>query len=130
MSHPQPFYFSILFYQLSLSAAKISICLTYLRIFVAQHLRLACWIMLGIVGVTCTWISMSAIFLCFPPAAFWDKSIDGHCMNKLIVWFTNAGLNIATDFALLILPMPMLSHLQLPRKQKIGLIVVFSLGGL
>jgi hypothetical protein len=51
-------------------------------------------------------------------------------MNELILWFTNAGLNIATDFTLLILPMPIIYRLRVPRKQKIILAFILSLGAL
>ena len=39
-------------------------------------------------------------------------------------------MNIATDLALLIMPMPLLSQLQLPRTQKFALVGVFAIGGL
>jgi hypothetical protein len=39
-------------------------------------------------------------------------------------------MNIATDLTLLILPMPLLSQLHLPRRQKVALLGVFALGGL
>lgn len=37
-------------------------------------------------------------------------------------------MNITTDVALLLLPMPLLSKLQLPRTQKIALMGVFAMG--
>lgn len=39
-------------------------------------------------------------------------------------------MNIATDLTLLVLPMPHLSQLRLPRRQKVALLGVFALGGL
>lgn len=39
-----------------------------------------------------------------------------------------AVINILTDFFILCLPMPMLRSLQLPRKQKVLLGLVFALG--
>ncbi|KAF2174994.1 hypothetical protein K469DRAFT_703488 [Zopfia rhizophila CBS 207.26] len=40
----------------------------------------------------------------------------------------NAGLNIFTDFLIVLLPIPAIISLQLPRKQKIGVGLVFALG--
>jgi hypothetical protein len=37
-------------------------------------------------------------------------------------------MNIATDVSLLLLPMPLLSKLQLPRMQKLALMGVFAMG--
>ena len=39
-------------------------------------------------------------------------------------------MNIATDIAIGVLPLPMLKELQLPKRQKIALMIVFGLGGL
>ena len=69
-------------------------------------------------------------FSCKPVAFFWDKSIDGTCMNTQPLWYTTSGFQLATDFACLGLPIPVLMKLQLPRKQKISLIFIFILGGL
>jgi hypothetical protein len=54
----------------------------------------------------------------------------GKCINKTFLWLFNAGFNIFTDLIVLGLPMPMLSSIKLPLKQKIGLIFVFALVGL
>ena len=49
-------------------------------------------------------------------------------MNSKIVYFTNAPFNILTDFVLFFLPLRTLAQLQLPRKQKTGLILLFAIG--
>lgn len=51
-------------------------------------------------------------------------------MSRKFIWFFNAAFNILTDIIILALPMPVLSSLRLPIKQKIGLMFVFALGGL
>ncbi len=38
-------------------------------------------------------------------------------------------MNIVTDFAIIILPMPVVRTLQLARKQKYALIGIFAVGG-
>jgi len=43
--------------------------------------------------------------------------------------FSNAALNILTDILITGLPLPFLSALQLPRRQRIALMTVFALGG-
>ena len=128
---PQPFWASILIYNLSLTFTKVSILLQYLRIFTTKQFRVSCWALLGFVAVYSTWTFFASIFECMPVAYFWDKTIKGgHCMNEYAVWFTNAGVNIVTDFAIIILPMPVLRSLNLPLKQKRALMLVFTLGGL
>jgi hypothetical protein len=55
---------------------------------------------------------------------------DAKCMNFAAKWFSDAAVNILTDFILLSIPMPFLKGLNLPYRQKAGLIAVFALGGL
>ncbi|PGH19269.1 hypothetical protein AJ80_04136 [Polytolypa hystricis UAMH7299] len=45
------------------------------------------------------------------------------------LWLSNAIIHIVTDVALLIMPMPILSTLQLPKKQKLAIIGIFAVGG-
>lgn len=45
-------------------------------------------------------------------------------------WFSDATVSIITDMILLSIPMPFLKGLNLPYRQKVGLIAVFALGSL
>ncbi|KFX95781.1 hypothetical protein O988_05637 [Pseudogymnoascus sp. VKM F-3808] len=42
--------------------------------------------------------------------------------------YANAGINICSDIAVLITPMPTLRSLHIPRRQKVGLIFIFAFG--
>ena len=127
----EPFWASIWFYQLTITFTKISILLQYLKIFHTGKVRRICWILFGIVVAYGIWSVISAIFMCSPIAFFWNKSLPGgYCLPEQPVWFGNAALNIATDISILILPMPTFSKLNLPKKQKIGLMMVLALGGM
>ncbi|KAK8198725.1 hypothetical protein M8818_006592 [Zalaria obscura] len=121
---------SIWLYNLSLTFTKISIIMQYLRIFIGTKFRIACWVMFGVVVVYSFWTFFSSIFSCTPVAYFWDKNVaGGHCLDQYVVWFVNAGINIATDFLTMLLPMPVLKNLMLPKRQKIALMLVFALAG-
>ncbi|KAF9894677.1 hypothetical protein FE257_006567 [Aspergillus nanangensis] len=119
---------AIPFYNASLGCTKFSILFQYLRIFPDRQFRLACYIVMAIVATYTTWAVVSGFVNCVPVAKFWDQAMDGSCLSFEAVWFFNASMNIVTDLALLILPMPLLSHLQLPRMQKFALMGVFAMG--
>lgn len=85
---------------------------------------------MGVVASYSTWAIVSGFVNCVPIAKFWNRSIQGYCLSFEALWFFNASMNILTDLALLIMPMPLLSQLQLPRMQKIALVGVFAIGGL
>ncbi|RJE18659.1 integral membrane protein [Aspergillus sclerotialis] len=125
----QRLYAAIPLYNASLACSKFSILFQYLRIFPGRAFRLACYIVMLIVGLYSTWAFVSGYLNCVPVAKFWDHSIPGHCLSFEALWFFNAGMNIATDVTLMILPMPLLSQLQLPRMQKLALMGVFAVGG-
>ena len=96
-----------------------------------RNFRIAAYVVLGVVSVYGAWTIFGDVFLCSPIAFFWNPTIPGgHCMNEFVIWFVNAGLNIATDLAIIILPINSIRHLNLPRRQRRLLIIVFGLAGL
>jgi len=118
-------------YNLSLVFTKISILLLYLRIFPGKPFRRACWIMLAFIVAYGVWSVLATIMSCYPIPYYWNKTIrGGHCQNTMALWSSIAGLRIATDLAIFALPMPGLASLQLPRKQRFLLMLVFAVGGL
>jgi hypothetical protein len=85
--------------------------------------------MLGIVIGYGAWAVFSSVFICTPVSFSWDKSIPrGHCMNQLVVWVANAGVNIAEDLAIFTMPLFVVRTLQISKSQKKGLVIMFMLG--
>jgi hypothetical protein len=76
------------------------------------------------------WTELGSIFACVPVRAFWTKEAGAKCINQYATWFTNAAINILTDIALIILPIPVIRNLNLARRQKQALIGIFAVGGL
>ena len=96
-------------YNASLACTKFSILFQYLRIFPDRYFRLACYITMGIVVAYTSWAIVSGYVNCVPVARFWNREIPGSCLSFEALWFFNASMNIATDLALLVMPMPLLS---------------------
>lgn len=53
---------------------------------------------------------------------------DKKCVNINAFYLANAAVNISTDFLTYTLPIKMITKLQMPKRQKIGLGVMMSLG--
>ncbi|CCF31928.1 hypothetical protein CH063_04407, partial [Colletotrichum higginsianum] len=85
-------------------------------------------IALLIVGAWSTSQLFISALQCIPVSGFWDKGVKAKCIPNQPQWYINAAGNIITDVAVFALPMPIFWHLSLPRKQKILLIGIFSLG--
>ncbi|KKK15951.1 hypothetical protein ARAM_002791 [Aspergillus rambellii] len=123
------FWISIPFYNAALLCAKASILMQYFRVFPSRGMRHTCWIMIGILATYGSWAVVSAFLNCVPVAKFWNPSIPGYCLSQKGLWFSNACMHIATDLAILIIPIPALSALELPRRQRVALISILGLGG-
>ena len=74
---------------------------------------------------------MASIFQCTPIHKAWDaaKVVPGVCLNVNALFFANAGLDIFQDAVIYILPMKMLYEIQIPKRQKVALMLVFAVGG-
>ncbi|KAK6429692.1 hypothetical protein LTR95_014158 [Oleoguttula sp. CCFEE 5521] len=126
LSYAKTVYVSIIMYNVALFCIKMS----YLRIFPQKGFRMACYGMMAIVFVYSSWCIWGQVFFCTPIAGFWDFKLAGTAKSfpKLPVWFTNAGINIVTDVAIVALPIPMIRQLKMAKRQKIALMGVFALG--
>ncbi len=103
--------------------------LLYLRIFTGiKWFKWSCVFILACVLGFCVATITVTIFQCHPITKAFDQRVEGHCINNGHFWYTNASFNIATDLIILILPMPLVYRLQIPRMQKVGLALVFALG--
>ncbi|KAJ5609503.1 hypothetical protein N7528_010070 [Penicillium herquei] len=123
------FWLTIPFYNAAVLCAKASILMQYFRVFPTHRMRVVCWIMITILGIYGTWAVISAFLNCIPVAKFWDDSISGFCLSKPGLWFSNASMHITTDLVILIIPIPALIAIDIPRKQKAALMILFALGG-
>lgn len=122
---------AVIVYYISLAFVKTSVIVQYLRIFVDRPTRIACWVILTVISIYSLTTIFGAAFTCYPVRFFWDTSgtEEYTCLDQKALWFSNASLNIISDLVVLICPIPALRKLQLPRRQKIGVMLVFALGG-
>ena len=114
---------------------KASILLQYLKIFVPQGRYRSP--MLYAIHIT-LWLTISfyfaimvvEIFACTPREKIWNPLVVGRCVHPTAILIAAASSNVATDFAILVLPMYTLLHLQMPRKRKLGILAGFATGAL
>lgn len=112
-------------------ALKTSILVFYLRLSknTQQVLRVCSWVMLGIVNVAGVALTLLNIFQCRPvQAAFSVYLGKTQCIPLLTEFICSAPVNVVTDLAILALPIPVLTGMRLPKRQKCILIITFSLG--
>ena len=115
----------------ALMATKTSILIFYLTLSkshkVFRGLTIATMVVVNAAGLALTCLN---IFQCRPVAAVFQETLppQATCTDIVTLYLSSAPVNIITDLAILLLPMPILTSLRLPRKQKIILIITFSFG--
>ncbi|KAK1760623.1 major facilitator superfamily domain-containing protein [Echria macrotheca] len=122
--------FSIL-YNPALMSFKTSILIFYLRLAknTQKILRLASWIVLSIVLTAGTILTFMNIFQCQPTSSAWDMGVRAEkCVPLLTEFICSAPVNITTDLAIMALPIPVITSMRLPPRQKTILVITFALG--
>lgn len=102
----------------------------YLRIAVKREHRWAIFAVMGIVVTFYLASEVVTIFQCTPISKVWNKKQPGHCIEILKFYYANAGVNIATDLMILLLPIPVIKSLNLPKREKFALAFLFLLGSI
>ena len=74
-------YGSVIVYNTGLLLVKFSLLCQYLRFFVDQKWRLACYIVMAVVAAGGLCIVTTAIFVCTPISLFWNKELNGTCLS-------------------------------------------------
>ncbi|KAF5024162.1 hypothetical protein F66182_3797 [Fusarium sp. NRRL 66182] len=124
----QAFYASVVVYNIGICIVKIGILFQYRRVFSVRCIQRITFYGLIFMSLWTIAIAFLNILVCVPVAKFWNHSLPGQCLNQLTIWYTMAGFNLVTDVVIFCIPLPVIKGLQLPKKQKIMLLAIFSLG--
>lgn len=120
------------FFGLSIMLTKLSILALFIRfVHSGGKLKTTMHIMMVVIVLYTSIASFDWVYSCRPLQKYWDLSItSGSCIYWLQISIFSCVMNTATDIGILILPPLMLRNLHVPRKQKIGVIIVLMTGGL
>ncbi|KAH7408821.1 hypothetical protein DE146DRAFT_388802 [Phaeosphaeria sp. MPI-PUGE-AT-0046c] len=122
------FWLTLSFYTLTNGFNKMAFLALFYRVFPMKKFRMICMILGGIsVGWTVSYLFV-CIFQCNPIHRVYDRTIPGTCINFVAHRWSNAVLNLVTDIAIFILPIPVILRLNMSIGSKIGLVVLFSMG--
>ncbi|KAK6535703.1 hypothetical protein TWF694_002153 [Orbilia ellipsospora] len=123
-------YAHMILYIFAITFTKLSIIL-FLRRFsvgVMRHVHngyIAFHILLGVASV------LALAFQCKPVSAAYDLITKlQHKCNGLTMYYAITSLGVASDIAILLLPVPGVLKLQLPAYKKVAVLTVFGIGGL
>ncbi|KAH8652703.1 hypothetical protein BGZ60DRAFT_420066 [Tricladium varicosporioides] len=107
---------------------KLSILLFYLQLSAHRPIRVVIYsVMFVSVGYNVAGL-LSPLYICTPIRSYWDFSVVGKCWNINAFFVALSAINVATDIAMLLLPIWLLRPLHVPKRQKIGVTIVLMMG--
>lgn len=112
-------------------ATKTSILIFYLRMTrnTNKLFRIASYATLFVVNVAGLVLTLLNIFQCRPLTKLFHSQQDTPtCIPLITLYLASSPVNIITDLIILVLPIPILTRMSLPRKQKNILVATFGLG--
>lgn len=123
-------------YLASTGFTKCSILLFYRRLTKGTYNMRWKYAILTAIAVTVIYSLLfifMLIFSCSPTAAYWKSfnpyyDEDFHCIQSQYTNVLSGGMSIASDLYSVLLPCIMLRKFDAPRRQKIALNIIFSLG--
>lgn len=112
-----------------LALVKSSLLVLLLRLFGKKSgvRRFIIWVNTINLGSLAS-IFFTIVFQCFPLQKAWKPQLEGFCVDRRILLVTASAINIVLDLLILGLPLRIFIGLQIPRRTKIALILIFLLG--
>ena len=123
-------YWAGLIYAPAMALVKVSVLLFYLRIFPNRWLRCATYLIAGMILAWTIAMELVLAFQCTPVHRAWNQGAAGRCLDMSAVYLGSAIPNVLTDLFIIVLPLPLISRLQMTRAQRFGLYVSFLMAGM
>ena len=119
-----------LVYNVLIVTTKLSVLLLYLRAFVPARSKKT-WVYYAIIftiifnALYFTAAVFVSAFSCTPRAKIWNPTLQGTCINIYSTIIGSAALNVLSDFLMSLIPMVVIWRLQMSRKRKVEVSIVF-----
>lgn len=102
-------------YLAAVTLPKLCVLVLYHRIFDMRRIRWSCYVLAVIMIANFLTGGIVGMVACRPISYLWDRTIPGgKCINVSMFFLWIGFPNIITDFAVLILPLPIIVSLKFP----------------
>ena len=115
-------------YSITIFFTKASILYLYHRTFPSQWVRIPVYITGLIILVWAVVCCVAGALICIPLEKIWNPTLPGSCFNISKFYVGIQIPNVITDIVIFIIPLPVISHLPLPRHQRWSLVGIFGVG--
>lgn len=125
---------SSIIYALENFLIKTSILLLYRRIFTIPLFENLCTALLYFNAAASLANIFAFAFICQPVQHFWQQVTPnpppGKCLSFRTVWISFGSINVLTDFAAVLLPLPVLRNLHAQKRKRQFLMSIFALSSI
>ena len=116
-------------YLLSIYGYRLALLLMYIRLFgVSKPFTYATWAVMAFVTGYLSSNLLTLLFGCTPIQKYWKPELPGHCIVLNKADYAYGSMNVGSDLLMFLLPLPMVWQLNLSRKEKFGLFLIFMSG--
>ncbi|KAI1089772.1 hypothetical protein F5B19DRAFT_495057 [Rostrohypoxylon terebratum] len=114
---------------LAISWSKTSFAITLLRIMQGK-MRTFLWVIIVSMNVLMTIGALSLFLQCSPVAKSWNEAIPGVCEHEfnMVAGMFSSAYSALMDFVLALLPWPIIWHLRMKTKERVGIAIAMSMG--
>lgn len=112
----------------SYAATRFSILALYLRIFSDKKLRVAIWVTASFVTLQWLGFAITSVFQCIPVYHFWDRAVEGVCVDVDKFYRSVTPFNLVVDVVLVLMPLPTVWQLKATNTRKWALTLLFGIG--
>ncbi|KAL8805216.1 MAG: hypothetical protein Q9182_002091 [Xanthomendoza sp. 2 TL-2023] len=120
-----------LLYCVTIIPTKTSILLQQIHVFIPakNQLYYLTHSLIWLNAVQYIIIFLLFTFLCTPIRRVWEGDlVKGKCLDHKALIVSGSGLNVLSDFAILVLPISSIWRLKLPMRKKLRISAVFAMG--
>ncbi|KAI1120196.1 hypothetical protein F5Y10DRAFT_258887 [Nemania abortiva] len=123
---------SICLYAVTLGAIKVAILLEWLDIFVPRYTRnYFFWCAHILLWINALFYFAAILVLnltCMPREKYWNRLLDGTCINDIPLDIASAVVNLVVDVGILLLPQRVIWKLNMTSRNRRGVSAIFGLG--
>ena len=107
---------------------RISAILLIKAVFSIKVVGRISWLLLVLSILYGLTVLLEVFLICRPMAVDWNASVDGTCGNQVLSYLVLEALGLLLDFSIVVLPIPFIWRIQIPRAKKLNMSIIFSIG--
>lgn len=129
LTPPSKDYLTEVIYHVHSTLIKLCMLFLYIRIFPDRLTKGLAYGGIAFLVVSQVVVTFLTIFQCRPVQAVYNLEIkEKQCLSITNIAISGTAFNIAAELMIFLIPIPVVSSLQMSKAKKIGILFLFSIG--